>query len=292
MGKLERLRAAIDKFKAWMSDCSICPHECSINRLKGEKGFCRVLDRPFISSYGPHFGEERELVSVGGSGTIFFAACNLACCFCQNYDISQLDRGREVSTERLSDIMLELQERGCENINLVTPTHQLYQILLSYKQAFKNGLELPLVYNCGGYEKKETIEALEGIVDIYMPDFKWSSDELGKKYSGVSDYYSSAAPALREMHRQVGELKIDSAGKATSGLLIRHLVMPGISENSRKIIDFIASELSPDTYVNIMAQYRPAYEAVHYPEINMRLSMKEYKSVLDYARSTGLSRGF
>ncbi|MBN2135232.1 MAG: radical SAM protein [Acidobacteria bacterium] len=279
-------------FDSQLSNCNICPHGCCIDRKNGEKGFCRTGIRPIISSFGPHFGEERELVGLGGSGTIFFTSCNLACQFCQNYDISQQDEGKEISIDRLGEIMLSLQKRGCENINLVTPTHQLHAIIEAIDIARTIGLSLPIVYNCGGYEKPETIQELKGYIDIYMPDFKWGDNKLGKKYSKADNYFDYASVSILEMYKQAGSLETNSSGIATKGLLIRHLVMPGMPENTEKVIDFIAENLPLDTYINIMAQYHPAYNAYSISGLHNRLTSEEYKKAIQYAREKGLQRGF
>lgn len=292
MNKREIVQTAVRELTERLKNCNICPHNCHVNRTAGEKGFCRTGNRPVISSYGPHFGEERELVGRSGSGTIFFTACNLKCVFCQNFDISQLDEGNEVSFEKLAAVMLSLQARGCHNINLVSPTHQLPMILEALSFAFMEGLTLPIVYNNGGYEKTEIIEKLNGIIDIYMPDFKWASNDLGEKYSGAGDYADRSKESLREMFRQVGNLETDEHGIAKRGLLIRHLVMPGIPDNSKAVLDFIANELSPDCYVNIMDQYHPSHQAVKIEGLNRMLSRNEYIEIMDYARKIGLHRGF
>lgn len=292
MSKLELLKRKSKKFREALACCKICPHECGVDRTTGGKGFCRTGNKPVISSFGPHFGEERELVGPGGSGTIFFTACNLACKFCQNFDISQQDDGKDISVEKLAEIMLSLEARGCANINFVTPTHQLPMILDALVIAVGKGLELPLVYNCGGYEKVETIRELEGIIDIYMPDFKWGNNALGKKYSGISDYFDRISESILEMHRQVGSLATDSRGVAERGLLIRHLVMPNIEKNREQVLSFIAEKLPADTYINIMDQYHPAYKANGLPDIDRRLTMKEYLHAVEYAKKLGFHRGF
>jgi putative pyruvate formate lyase activating enzyme len=292
MGKKEKVKQAAETFRDRLKRCDICPHNCLVNRTAGKLGFCRTRDRPVISSYGPHYGEERELVGSSGSGTIFFTACNLKCRFCQNYDISQLDDGEETTSERLASLMLHLQRRGCHNINLVSPTHQLPMILDALSIATDDGLSVPIVYNSGGYEKTDTIRFLDGVIDIYMPDFKWSSNDLGQKYSGVKDYADRAKESLLEMHRQVGILETDEESIAAKGLLIRHLVMPGMPENSKAALEFIMNELSVNTYVNIMDQYHPAYNANKIPGIDRMLTRKEYNEIVGYAANLGLHRGF
>jgi len=273
-------------------ECRICPNECLARRTEGETGECNSTDEVNISSVGPHFGEEPPLVGTFGSGTIFFTNCNLDCEFCQNYDISHLGLGREVSTEELASSMLNLQQRGCHNINFVTPTHFTPQIAEALVMAVEKGLEIPLVYNCGGYESVETLKLLEDIVDIYMPDIKYSINENALKYSGVQNYWGIVTAAVKEMHRQVGNLKISKRGLAQRGLLIRHLVLPNDIAGSKKVIDFVADEISKDSYINIMDQYRPAYNASNYEKLNRRITPSEYKEVIDYAFSKGLRRGF
>lgn len=285
-GELDR---RINALYARMSPCLLCPNECGVDRLSGEKGLCQVGARPMVSSYGPHFGEEDPLVGFGGSGTIFFTYCNMACVYCQNWEVSHLGEGEEISVEDLARIMLFLQARGCHNINLVTPTHQIPFIVEALKLAAKEGLRLPLVYNCGGYESVETLRLLEGIVDIYMPDIKYAEEKVAAKLSKVTDYPRKAKKALKEMHRQVGDLVIED-GVAVRGLLVRHLVLPGNLSGTKEVLSFIAQEISPDTYVNLMDQYRPCGEAWKYPPLDRFLSQEEYEEALRFAREVGLKR--
>ena len=247
-------------------------------------------DTAIVASYGPHFGEERPLVGTGGSGTIFFSNCDLGCVFCQNYDISHFGEGQEISVEHLASIMMDLQAQGCHNINLVTPTHQAPMILRSLKVAIEGGLHIPIVYNCGGYESVGTLEILNGIIDIYMPDFKYAHPVMAEKYSGAPDYPAVARKAIREMHRQVGELVIDKRGIAMQGLLIRHLVMPGNIAGTEAVVKFIAEEISANTWINIMDQYRPCYKAFDYPEISRKVSAAEYRDALKRAVEADLKR--
>jgi putative pyruvate formate lyase activating enzyme len=280
----ERVKLA----KNHLTECNLCPHECGINR-KEKVGFCRATDKVILSSYGPHFGEETPLVGENGSGTIFFGYCNMRCVFCQNCELSFGGEGRIIENRKLADIMLVLQERyRCHNINLVTPTHFVPNILEALFIAAKEGLKLPLVYNCGGYERIETLELLEGVIDIYMPDFKYSIVEWGQRYSEVKDYPQRAKAALKEMDRQVGGLKTDSRGIAYRGLLIRHLMIPGGLENTKEILRFIKKELSPDCLVNLMDQYYPAHRAFEYEELSRRLSPREYREAYKYAAELGL----
>ena len=273
-------------------ECRICPNECIAKREEGETGECHSTNEIIISSVGPHFGEEPPLVGLLGSGTIFFTNCNLSCEFCQNYDISHLGIGEKVTLEDLARSMLMLQQRGCHNINLVTPTHFTPQIVDALILAIEKGLELPIVYNCGGYESVETLKLLEDIVDIYMPDIKYSVDENALKFSGIHSYWGVATEAIKEMHRQVGDLKISKRGIAQRGLLIRHLVLPNEIAGSRKVIEFVADEVSTNTYLNIMDQYRPAYHAGKYEKLNRRITPSEYGEIIEYAFNKGLRRGF
>ncbi len=273
-----------------LEECTLCPRRCMVNRFKGEKGFCRTGVKPVISSWGPHFGEERPLVGRYGSGTIFFTHCNLGCIYCQNWTISHLGEGEETTTENLSRIMLMLQNEGCHNINLVTPTHQVPMIVESILLARERGLDIPIVYNSGGYESIETLRLLEGIIEIYMPDLKYMSGKYSKKYSLAEDYPEVAKSAIKEMHRQVGDLIIDKRGIAVKGLLVRHLVLPDDIAETEKVVRFIADEISRDTYINIMDQYRPCYRAYEFPELSRRISADEYRNAINIALRAGLKR--
>jgi putative pyruvate formate lyase activating enzyme len=273
-----------------LESCDLCPRNCGINRLKGETGICGVGKRVWVTSHGPHFGEENPLRGWKGSGTIFFSGCNLNCLYCQNADISQRLSGVKVSTKRLASMMLELENRGCHNINLVSPTHVAAQILLAVAYAADLGLRLPIVYNTGGYDSISTLRMLDGVVDIYMPDMKYSKAEVGSKFSGIAEYPRVNQEAVLEMHRQVGDLKLDPRGIAERGLLIRHLVLPGNLAGSKLILEFLADKVSQNTYINVMDQYRPAYQAYLHPELNRRITPMEYQHVLDLAKSLGLTR--
>ncbi|MBF0506971.1 MAG: radical SAM protein [Nitrospirae bacterium] len=273
-----------------LQSCTLCPQECRVDRTRGERGYCRTGEKPFVSSWAPHFGEERPLVGSRGSGTIFFGNCNLGCIFCQNYTISHAGEGSELSHEKLADIMLYLQNIGCHNINLVTPTHQVPAIIKALKMASVKGLKIPLVYNCGGYESVETLKILDGIIDIYMPDFKYSDKAHAARFSGAADYPEKAELAIKEMHRQVGDLVINEDGVAERGLLIRHLVLPGNISGTEKIVRFIADEISKETYVNIMDQYYPSYKASENPPLNRRIYKTEYASAIQCAIKAGLKR--
>lgn len=285
----EELRERLSLAKAILKKCTLCPRHCEVDRTSGEVGFCKTTDKPFVSSWGPHFGEERPLVGYYGSGTIFFGYCNLGCIYCQNYTISHLGEGQYISEEKLANIMIDLQSIGCHNINLVTPTHQMPMILASIIIAMDKGLTLPIVYNCGGYESLESLKILEGIVDIYMPDYKYSDPEMGLKYSKAKDYPEVAKRAIKEMHRQVGDLVIEY-GIAKRGLLIRHLVLPNNIAGTKEFVNFIASEISKNTYVNIMDQYRPCYKAYDYTDLNRRITSKEFKEAIKMAIEAGITR--
>lgn len=245
-----------------------------------------------VASFAPHFGEESVLVGWGGSGTIFLNACNLSCLFCQNYDISQLRQGRAVSQDEFVEMMLFLQKRGCHNVNFVTPTHFVPQILKAVAVAQERGLNLPLVYNCGGYESIDTLRLLEEVVDIYMPDAKYADEETARRFSNAPDYPRVIKEVLKEMHRQVGDLVIDERGIARKGLLIRHLILPNHLAGTESLLRFIAGEVSVNSYVNIMDQYRPCYKAGNFPEIDRPVMQEEYLEVIEIARSLGLHRGF
>ena len=275
---------------AILKECTLCPRNCKVNRTEGNMGFCQTKDKPFVASWGPHFGEERPLVGRHGSGTIFFSHCNLGCIFCQNWTISHLGEGSEISFERLAQIMLDLQNIGCHNINLVTPTHQMPMILHSIAIASEKGLNVPIVYNCGGYESVEAIKILDGVIDIYMPDFKYSSAEMALKYSKAKDYPEKAKTAIKEMYRQVGDLIIDERGIALRGLLIRHLVLPQDISGTEEVIRFIADEISRNTYINIMDQYYPCYKAFEHPPLDRRITTKEYTNAINLALKAGLKR--
>jgi putative pyruvate formate lyase activating enzyme len=269
--------------------CHLCPRRCGANRLVGEKGVCSSGARAKVYSAHPHFGEERPLVGRYGSGTIFFSHCNLLCVYCQNWQISFRGDGSIVSDDTLGRLMVDLQKAGCHNVNLVTPTHCLPNIIGGLRSAIARGLRIPLVYNCGGYEPVEILQMLDGIVDIYLPDFKYADGALAEKYSsGASDYPEVAAAAIQEMYRQVGDLVVDEQGIALRGLMVRHLVLPSNIAGTDKFVRFVAKKLSPMTYVNIMAQYRPEHMAHRYPELCRRITTKEYQQALQWAREAGL----
>jgi putative pyruvate formate lyase activating enzyme len=270
--------------------CSLCPRNCGINRLEGERGFCRTGQFALVSSAGPHFGEEDPLVGQYGSGTLFFTFCNLGCIFCQNYELSHYGEGRETTPEVLAGHMLHLQAIGCHNINWVTPTHVVPMLLRALLTAIPQGFHLPLVYNCGGYESPETLLLLENVVDIYMPDFKFWDSAVSQELAQAGDYPEIARSAVKEMHRQVGDLVIDQRGIARKGLLVRHLVMPNGLAETKEIMNFISKKISPQTYVNIMDQYHPCGESPRHPGINRRIYAEEYAQARQGAVEAGLCR--
>ena len=273
-----------------MKSCRLCPRKCETNRLDGNEGFCQASSQLEIAAYHPHFGEEKPLVGKRGSGTIFFTNCSLRCVFCINWEISQGGRGKPRSIEELAEMMLSLQRMGCHNINLVTPDHYVPHILLAVDIAAGKGLRLPLVYNTCGWMNLEIAKKLDGIIDIYLPDFKYSSGEMAAKYSSEAESYPEAAKAaLLEMHRQVGVAKPASDGLVYRGLMIRHLVMPNRVAGTKNVIEWIAQNLPKDTYLNIMSQYRPMYKAFEYPEIARRITRNEYEEAVKWAKEVGLT---
>ena len=273
-----------------LAECCVCPRHCGANRLAGERGECHIASQAIVSSYGPHFGEEAPLVGKYGSGTIFFTYCNLRCIFCQNYTISQSGEGSAVDREVLAKMMLSLQRQGCHNINLVSPTHVVPYILDALELAVSSGLHLPLVYNCGGYDSVETLELLDGIVDIYMPDMKYSDEKTAEQLSGIKDYPRVNKAAIKEMHRQVGDLEIDDDGVAQHGLLVRHLVLPNRLAGTEEIVRFLAQEVSTNTYLNLMAQYHPCYKAMDIPLLSRAVLKEEVQEAIDLAHRQGLNR--
>ncbi|MCE5334747.1 MAG: radical SAM protein [Desulfobacteraceae bacterium] len=285
-----RLRESIRRVSAWMKKCTLCPRLCRVDRTAGEKGYCRTGKFAMVASYGPHFGEERPLVGSKGSGTIFFSHCNLFCTFCQNYGISHGGEGEAASPGEIAQVMLSLQQRGCHNINFVTPTHVIGPILEALPTAVENGLTVPLVYNCGGYERVQALKLLSGIVDIYMPDFKFWSPEAAREFCDAPDYPGRAREGLKEMHRQVGDLVIDEHGVAQRGLLVRHLVMPDGLAGTEDVTAFIAGNVSARTYINIMDQYHPCGGARKHARINRGITPGEFREALAAARRAGLER--
>lgn len=282
----QRIQSALSRLAA----CDLCPRRCGINRLGAEIGICRTGRNAWVSDADAHFGEEEPLVGTHGSGTIFFTHCSLGCCFCQNYDISHLGAGREVSAETLAASMLRLQEKGCHNINLVTPSHVVPQILEALMIAAENGLRIPLVYNTSAYDRVETLALLDGIVDIYMPDFKFWDSETAKASCDAADYPEIAKAAIREMHRQVGDLALNAEGLAVRGLLVRHLVLPENLAGTDHVMAFLANDISKDTYVNIMNQYYPCGTASRIPALKRRITTAEFEAAIDMARKAGIHR--
>jgi len=285
-----KLAQRVEQAYSIFEDCQLCPRQCGVNRLKGERGFCRAPVRPMIFSSQPHFGEEIPLVGKNGSGTIFFSNCNLRCIFCQNWPISHEGKGKLLQDEDLANMMIHLQKIGCHNINLVTPTHVMPNIINATRIALKKGLRLPLVYNTSGYERLEILKILDGIVDIYMPDMKYMDANQADKYSsGASDYPELAKNAIIEMNRQVGELLTDKRGIAISGLIIRHLVMPNRVAGTEKFVRWVAETLPKSTYVNIMAQYHVDYKAFDYPKIARGITVQEFLEAMGWAEEYGLT---
>lgn len=278
----------VNQLRSLMNPCTLCPRMCKVYRSKGQRGFCGIGDTAVISSTGSHFGEETVLVGSGGSGTIFFAGCNLGCIFCQNFEISHLHQGSPATTEQLAQYMLELQNSGCVNINLVTPTHIILPIVEAIELAKNKGLNLPIVYNSGGYDSVKTLRPLNGLIDVYMPDMKYSDSAIAKQLSDATDYPQINRQAIKEMHRQVGDLQIEE-GLATQGLLVRHLVLPNKLAGSVETIDFLVEQVSPKTAINIMDQYHPCFKAGSHSKLNRRPYRHEIESVLQYAVTKGLN---
>jgi putative pyruvate formate lyase activating enzyme len=287
----DQLSQRITEARILLRECGLCPRRCGVDRIAGSAGFCRAGGLPEISSYGPHYGEERPLVGTHGSGTLFMTHCNLGCIFCQNYDISRLGEGRTIAFDELSRIMIELQRRGCHNINFVSPSHFVPQILQALPKAIEMGLSIPLVYNTGGYDAVETLRLIDGVFDIYMPDYKYTRGDMAQQLSRAEDYPDVVRAALKEMQRQVGALEMDDAGIALRGLLVRHLVLPEGLAGTREAMHFLAEEISRDTYVNIMAQYYPCGNIIPAGSaLARRITRKEFWEAIEIAREEGLSR--
>ena len=284
------LKDRVDKALDMMKQCRLCPRNCAVDRLSDEIGYCQTGRRARVASYSPHFGEESPLVGRFGSGTIFFSFCNLRCSFCQNFEISHSGEGMETGPEDLAAMMIALAKRGCHNINFVTPTHVIPQILESLIPAIENGLSIPLVYNSSGYDSVDSLRMLEGIFDIYMPDFKFWNDEWAARYCKARDYRGKATLAITEMYRQVGDLTIGKEGIATRGLLVRHLVMPGGLSDTKKIMEFLANEISTNTYVNVMDQYHPCGYALTDECIGRTIFPEEFRNAVKIAREAGIRR--
>ena len=285
-----RLRQKVETAWNVLKSCNLCPRMCGCDRLSGETGLCRTAEKAYVSSFNPHYGEETPLVGSNGSGTIFFTHCNLLCIFCQNYEISHEGKGAAVTLRELADIMLRLQNNGCHNINFVTPSHVVPQILAALEIAVERGFSVPLVYNTGGYDRVETLALLDGVFDIYMPDFKFLRKETAERFCNAGNYPEVVRRALIEMHRQVGDLVIDAAGIARRGLIIRHLVMPGGLADTSEIMKFVAQKISTDSYINIMPQYRPCGRAWEDWEISAPISTDDYQAALAAAKQEGIHR--
>jgi putative pyruvate formate lyase activating enzyme len=284
------LRQRVAQACLHLSRCDVCPWTCKVDRQAGQLGFCRTGARARVASYAPHLGEEDVLRGWRGSGTIFISRCNLRCQYCQNYDISQSDAGREVEPEELASMMLELQSLGCHNLNFVSPSHVVPQLLAAVLIAARSGLHLPLVYNSGGYDSVSTLRLLDGVVDIYMPDMKYAADEIARRYSLIPSYPQVNQAAVREMHRQVGDLQVDEWGLAQRGLLVRHLILPDNLAGTDQIIRFLSTEISTHTYLNLMDQYRPTYKIHTFPELQRRIHRSEWEEARRMARAAGLNR--
>lgn len=288
-----RLREKVDRALQLLASCTVCPRDCRVDRLRDKSGVCKIGRRARVSSFFPHLGEEDVLRGWRGSGTIFFSWCNLRCVFCQNFETSQTENGVEVSAHELARMMIRLQEMGCHNINFVTPEHVVPQILEALPIAIEEGLSLPLVYNTGAYDSLESLRLMDGIIDVYMPDFKLWESENCRKYLTAADYAPRAREVAKAMHEQVGELVVDEEGVALRGVLVRHLVMPGLLEDTRQIMVYLADALSHDTFVNVMDQYRPAWKAMadpRYADIQRCLHPEELEKAYAYAREAGLWR--
>ena len=292
LARTGKLAKKLESLTEILRECRLCPRECGVNRLEGQLGYCQAGADLMVSSAFPHFGEEPPLVGQHGSGTIFLTHCNLRCVFCQNYDISHLGRGEPIAPSDMARTMVRLQEMGCHNINFVTPTHYAAQIVAALPLGIEMGLRLPIVYNCSGYESLEILQLLDGIVDIYMPDAKFMEAQDARQFCNAPDYPEVLRVVLKEMHRQVGDLTLNSKGVAERGLLIRHLVMPGGVASSESVLKFIAEEISVHSYVNIMNQYRPEYRAGEHQQINRRTNYKEYLEAIQIAKRFRLYRGF
>jgi len=290
--KAELLEERLPQVQELAASCRLCPRECEVNRLEGELGVCKTGADPVYSSANLHHGEEPPISGYRGSGTIFMTGCNLNCCFCQNYPISQLRNGNRITVEILTALMLDLQDRNAHNINFVTPTHQAAVIFEALISAYRKGLTIPLVYNCGGYESLEMLKLWDGIFDIYMPDAKYGCDEYALKTSNIEEYTKYNRQALKEMHRQVGVLDLDKNGVARRGMLVRHLVLPGGLSGSREVFRFIAEQVSRETYISLMSQYFPAYKAHSHEILRRQVSREEYREAVDALEEYGLANGW
>ncbi len=282
----------IDNARRLFSPCILCPRKCKAKRLKGEKGLCRTADELYIASYNLHFGEEPPISGYRGSGTIFFTWCNLRCVYCQNYPISQLGIGRRISIEELAKYMVYLQRKGAHNINLVTPTHYIFQIINAIYIAARNGLSIPIVWNTSGYESREGLSLLSDIVDIYLTDIRYFNNKYALKYSLAPNYKEYVIDAVKLMHDQVGDLVLDNEGIAKKGLIVRHLILPNDISSTKEVLKFIYNEISPYTYISLMNQYFPAYRALEFPEIGRKITKREFEEAVSYVKNIGFENGW
>jgi putative pyruvate formate lyase activating enzyme len=290
--KVNDIKQRVEKAYQLLQNCRVCPRGCGVDRLNGERGICKVGKNPMVSSYNVHLGEEPPISGTRGSGTIFFTSCNLRCVYCQNFPISQLGNGLEVTTKDLARMMISLQSRGCHNINLVTPSHLVPQILEAVSFAWQMGFDLPLVYNSSGYDSVEALRLLDGVIDIYLPDMRYSDNRIAKRLSSAEDYVEVNREAIREMYEQVGNLVTDEDGIAKKGLLIRHLILPNDLSGSRKTFRFIREEISPEVYVSLMGQYFPSFKASFDVSINRKITKEEYQLAKESFFESGLTLGW
>jgi putative pyruvate formate lyase activating enzyme len=289
---LNELKRRVGSSYAALSCCRLCPHDCGVDRIGGEKGLCRVGKIARVASHNVHMGEEPPITGVRGSGTIFFSWCNLRCKFCQNYPISQLGNGEDAVPRRLAEMMLSLEKQGCHNINIVTGSHVVPQFLAGLCMARAASFSLPIVWNSSGYDGLESLKLLDGVVDVYMPDIKYSDSEVAREYSGAPKYWDAARAAIKEMHRQAGDLEIGGDGIAKKGILIRHLVLPHSLAGTEKVLKFISEEISPNTFMSFMSQYFPAHRATGDPKISRRLTREEWKEAEELLHKYGLTNGW
>jgi putative pyruvate formate lyase activating enzyme len=290
--RVENVRERVEEARALLEECAVCPRRCGVNRLKGEVGFCGVAGNPKVASYSVHPGEEPPISGCRGSGTIFFSGCNLRCKYCQNFPISQMRYGREMTTPQLAEVMLHLQSQGCHNVNLVTPSHFVPQILEALSLAWDRGFDLPLVYNSSGYDSIDSLRLLEGAIDIYLPDMRYSDSAAAQELSSAENYVNVNRKAIKEMYRQVGDLTVDQQGIAKRGLIIRHLVLPGNLAGSDETFRFIKEEISRETCVSLMGQYFPSFRAGECVSIDRKITLKEYETAMESFFYSGLSRGW
>jgi putative pyruvate formate lyase activating enzyme len=290
--KVENIRERIQKAYVLLEKCTVCPRRCGVNRLEGQTGLCGVARKPKVASHNVHLGEEPPISGLRGSGTIFFSGCNMRCKYCQNFPISQLRHGREISTRELADMMMNLESKGCHNVNLVTPSHLIPQILEALSHAWDQGFDLPLVYNSSGYDSLDSLELLDGVIDVYLPDMRYSDGEPAGEFSSADDYVEVNRQAIREMYRQVGNLVTDEQGLARKGLIIRHLILPHDVAGSARTFRFIKREVSPDAYVSLMGQYFPSFDASGCVSINRKITPVEYETAVESFLASGLSKGW